>query len=117
MNSDRPELAFEWNKNKAKMNIAKHKVSFEEARTVFNDPFLITFPDECHSENEERLTSIGISTHSRMLLVIHTECVETEKSFRYFTSEESSVMLGPNIYKFSRCLSMQMEWRSSLFII
>ena len=37
MNSDRPELAFEWNKNKAKMNIAKHKVSFEEARTVSVD--------------------------------------------------------------------------------
>ncbi len=79
MNSDRPELAFEWNKNKAKMNIAKHKISFEEARTVFNDPFLITFPDECHSENEERLTSIGISTNSRMILVVHTEHVETEK--------------------------------------
>ena len=49
------ELVFEWDRSKAQKNITKHKVSFEEAKTVFNDPFLITFPDEYHSENEERL--------------------------------------------------------------
>jgi uncharacterized protein len=77
MSSNKTELIFEWNRNKAKKNIAKHKVSFEEAKTVFNDPFLLTFPDEYHSENEERLTSIGISSHNRILLVVHTEQIRT----------------------------------------
>ena len=36
------ELIFEWDRNKAEKNIRKHKVSFEEAKTVFNDPFLVS---------------------------------------------------------------------------
>ena len=64
-------LIFEWDENKARQNRRKHKVSFEEAKTVFNDPLLITFPDEYHSGAEERFISIG--TSSRILLVVHTE--------------------------------------------
>lgn len=51
----------------------KHQVSFEEAKTVFNDPVLLTYPDELHSETEERYISIGYSYQRRMLLVVHTE--------------------------------------------
>jgi len=40
------ELVFEWDTKKAKANLKKHKVSFEEAKTIFNDPLLITFPDD-----------------------------------------------------------------------
>ncbi len=47
------ELVFEWDAKKAKANLKKHKVSFEEAKAIFNDPLLITFPDEEHSEDEE----------------------------------------------------------------
>ena len=64
-------LIFEWDENKARQNRRKHKVSFEEAKTVFNDPLLITFRDEYHSGDEERFISIG--TSSRILLVVHTE--------------------------------------------
>ena len=39
------ELLFEWDENKAKTNLQKHKVDFDEARTIFNDPLLITFPE------------------------------------------------------------------------
>ena len=67
------ELVFEWDEHKARENRRKHKVSFEEAKTVFNDPLLITFPDEYHSEQEERYISIGFSAESRVLLVVHTE--------------------------------------------
>ncbi len=74
------ELIFEWNENKARENLRKHKVSFEEAKTVFNDLLLITFPDEYHSENEERFISIGTSAKDRVLLVVHTERDETEKA-------------------------------------
>ena len=66
-------LTFEWNEGKAKENLRKHKISFEEAKTVFNDPFLMTFPDPEHSENEQRYLNIGSSSKGRVLVVIHTE--------------------------------------------
>lgn len=71
-------LIFEWDKNKAKANLRNHKISFDEAKTVFNDPFLITFPDEFHSQTEERFISIGTSNIRRILLVVHTEMETTE---------------------------------------
>lgn len=67
---------YEWDKNKAKINLAKHKVSFEEGETIFDDPFLITYSDEQHSNHEERLISIGISRNARILLVAHVERLE-----------------------------------------
>ena len=67
------KLIFEWDANKARSNLNMHKVGFEEAKTLFNDPFLLTFPDEHHSEHEERYTSVGRSASGRILLVVHTE--------------------------------------------
>lgn len=67
------ELIFEWDKNKASANLRKHKVSFEEGKTIFADELLVTFPDEIHSDNEERFISIGTSANSRLLLLVHTE--------------------------------------------
>jgi len=64
---------FEWNEEKAKTNLQKHKISFEEAETVFDNQFLITFPDDFHSIEEERFISIGYSNINRILLVVHTE--------------------------------------------
>jgi len=70
-------LIFEWDANKAIINLTKHKVSFEESKTLFNDPLLVTFLDERHSDTEERLISIGISAHNRILLVVHADRRET----------------------------------------
>jgi uncharacterized protein len=70
-------LIFEWDTDKARINLTRHKVSFEEAKTLFNDPLLVTFLDENHSDIEERFISIGISAHNRILLVIHTDQRET----------------------------------------
>jgi len=72
------ELIFEWDTKKAKANLKKHKVSFEEAKTIFNDPLLLTFPDEEHSDAEERFISIGLSVTNKVLLAVHTERQETE---------------------------------------
>ena len=47
-------LTFEWDESKAEDNMTKHGVSFEEARTVFNDPFSITIYDPDHSTDEDR---------------------------------------------------------------
>jgi uncharacterized protein len=67
------KLIFEWDDAKAKENLRKHKVSFDLAKTVFNDPFLLTFPDVGHSEEEERFINIGTSLKGNVLIVIHTE--------------------------------------------
>ncbi len=66
-------LIFEWDENKAKSNLHKHKIGFDEAETVFIDPFVVTFFDDFHSLEEERFISIGISNVNRILLVVHTE--------------------------------------------
>jgi hypothetical protein len=69
-------LIFEWDAKKARENVKKHKVSFEEAKTVFNDPYLLTFHEVPHSVNEDRFISIGTSFRLRILLVVHTEINE-----------------------------------------
>jgi uncharacterized DUF497 family protein len=51
-------LTFEWDKNKSKRNLKKHGVDFEEAKTIFNDPFAITIDDPDHSVAEERYLDI-----------------------------------------------------------
>jgi len=66
-------LIFEWDEVKARANLKKHKVSFEEGKTVFNDPFLFTFPDNMHSASEERYVNIGLSAKGRVLILTHTE--------------------------------------------
>ena len=70
-------LIFEWDTKKARINLTKHKVSFEEAKTLFNDPFLVTFLDDSHSDIEERFISIGISARNRTLLAVHVDQRET----------------------------------------
>lgn len=70
-------LIFEWDDEKAKKNQRKHKVNFEEAKTVFGDPLLVSFPDEYHSDEEHRLVSIGASSQNKILLVAHTEILES----------------------------------------
>ena len=67
------EPEFEWDGVKAISNETKHGVSFEEAVTVFQDPFLITFFDELHADVEDRFISIGASERQRILLIIHTD--------------------------------------------
>jgi uncharacterized DUF497 family protein len=57
-------LNFEWDDNKAKLNAAKHGVTFEEASSVFGDPLSLTIPDPAHSQLEERFVIIGHS-HQR----------------------------------------------------
>ena len=67
------ELSFEWDEVKAEENLRKHEVSFEEGKTIFNDPFLFTFPDYEHSVDEERHVNIGLSVTGRILILTHTE--------------------------------------------
>jgi hypothetical protein len=66
-------LSFEWNESKAKSNLAKHGVSFEEASTVFGDQRSLTIPDPAHSQMEERAIVLGQSHEWKLLVVVHTE--------------------------------------------
>ena len=66
-------MQFEWNPTKAALNLKNHKVSFNEAATVFSDPLGVTVPDPDHSDEEDRLIIVGISYRSRLLIVSHTE--------------------------------------------
>lgn len=69
-------MKFEWDKNKAKTNLKKHRVSFEEAETVFEDNFTVTINDDAHSFGEKRFVTIGQSLAGRLLIISHTFDVE-----------------------------------------
>ena len=63
---------FEWDPKKAKSNRKNHRVTFEEAATVFHDPQMLTIYDGKHSSNEDRWTTLGTSVEGRVLVVNHT---------------------------------------------
>jgi len=63
---------FEWDTTKAITNQHKHGISFELATTVFNDQFMLSMPDNEHSESEERWITLGQADNDRLLVVIHT---------------------------------------------
>ena len=65
-------MRFEWHRAKAQENLRKHRVSFDEAVTVFYDPLSATFEDEDHSADEARLMTVGYSARGRLLVVAHT---------------------------------------------
>ena len=62
---------FEWDESKAKSNLAKHGVSFEEAATAFDDAWARLMPDPDHSAEEERFILLGMSIRARELIVCH----------------------------------------------
>lgn len=66
-------MDFEWNSSKATANLKKHGVSFEEAKTVFDNPLAVIFDDDAHSIGELREIIIGHSRQNRLLLVAFTE--------------------------------------------
>ena len=65
-------MLFEWSPKKAAANVAKHKVSFDEASSVFGDPLAITIDDPDSSTDENRLLTKGMSQRWKLLVVAHT---------------------------------------------
>ena len=80
---------FEWDQQKARSNLLKHGVSFDEAVSVFGDSVALTFSDIEHSEVEDRSRTYGMSNKSRLLVVVHTErsngvrIISARKATRY----------------------------------
>jgi uncharacterized DUF497 family protein len=75
-------MKIEWDPNKARLNLRKHKVSFEEAATVMSDPMAATGADPDHSITGNRYITFGVSDRGRLLLVSHTEEDETIRIIR-----------------------------------
>jgi len=65
-------IVFEWYPPKAQSNLEKHKVSFQEASTIFADKNILELPDREHSENELRYIGVGRSDQGRLLFVNFT---------------------------------------------
>ena len=87
-------LTFEWDENKNRINQSKHKISFEEAETVYYDERALLINDPDHSLEEERVIILGMSIRANLLIVCH--CCRSEEniiriiSARKATKTESS---------------------------
>lgn len=77
-------LTFEWDSEK---NIMKHKVSFEEAKTVFTDEYGRLIADPDHSDDEDRFILLGASIDSRLLIVCH--CIREKDSVRIISARKA----------------------------
>ena len=80
-------MRFEWDANKALINFAKHKISFQEATEVFSDPNALEGYDTLHSTNETRLFIIGFSTR-RLLRVVYVE--RSDDMIRLITARKAN---------------------------
>jgi uncharacterized DUF497 family protein len=86
-------LHFEWDDEKAAVNVSKHGISFEEAKSVFRDERAKLINDPDHSDDEDRFVLLGLSATLRLLVVCH--CYRDEKhviriiSARKATAKES----------------------------
>ena len=66
-------IKFAWDASKAALNLKKHDVSFDEARSAFYDDFAMQFFDEDHSDHEDRFLLLGMSSEANLLLICHCE--------------------------------------------
>lgn len=66
-------FTFEWDSEKARLNLEKHGVTFDEAATTFSDRLSSTIGDPDHSEDESRFLLVGMSSRGRLLVVAHAD--------------------------------------------
>ena len=83
------QIRFEWDENKNDINKKKHKVSFEEARTVFYDEAALVINDPEHSADEERFIILGLSRRANLLVVCHC-CRESDTVIRIISARKAT---------------------------
>ena len=82
-------IQFNWDNNKAKSNLIKHKISFEEAKTVFDDDNARLIYDPEHSVDEDRFILLGLSYKLKVLTVVH--CYkDSEENIRIISARKST---------------------------
>ncbi len=86
-------MHFEWDPVKARKNLRKHGVTFEDASSVFYDLLAMTGADPDHSEEEERMVTFGLSSSGQLLVVAHTERSDAIRiiSARVATKQERKI--------------------------
>jgi uncharacterized DUF497 family protein len=84
---------FEWDPEKARQNLHKHKVSFERAAEIFLDPLAISIFDEGHSIDEERWVTMGRDKKGMLMVVIHTFVVQgrNKRKIRIISARKASM--------------------------
>jgi len=83
------KITFSWDENKAQTNLVKHKISFNEAMTVFDDENARLILDPDHSQDEERFILLGFSCNSKILTVVH--CYrDNEENIRIISARKST---------------------------
>ena len=82
-------IKFSWNEAKAKSNLKKHGVSFEEAQSVFYDDLAVQFYDQ-DSSDEERFLLLGMSNQSRILIVVHCEQGDVGEELRIISARKAT---------------------------
>ena len=91
-------IKFEWDKTKNESNITKHKISFEEAKSVFYDENARLIADPDHSDSEDRFILLGMTSQLKILVVSHTYREDDERiriiSARNATKNESKYYFG-----------------------
>ena len=83
------DLSFAWDEHKAAQNARKHKVSFEEAMSVFLDENAVEFFDPDHSEDEDRFLMLGVSWRLR-LLVVHYSLRRRGRQIRIISARKAT---------------------------
>ncbi len=93
------KLNFTWDENKAKSNLIKHKISFDETKTVFNDDNARLIYDPDHSGDEDRFILLGLSCKLKVLTVVH--CYkDSENNIRIISARKSTKKKKNNIRSF-----------------
>ena len=82
-------IRFEWDENKNQTNKAKHRISFDEAKTVFYDPEAIVIDDPEHSADEDRFIILGLSAKANLLVVCHC-CRDSETLIRIISARKAT---------------------------
>jgi uncharacterized DUF497 family protein len=82
------DLRFVWDPRKARENVRKHGVTFEEAQTVFLDDHALLIADPDHSEDEDRFVLLGVSSRLRLLVVCHCH-LETDSVIRLISARKA----------------------------
>jgi uncharacterized DUF497 family protein len=88
---------FEWDENKNRTNRNKHKVSFEEAKTVFYDENARLIRDPDHSSEEDKFVILGLSSNLKLLVVVH--CYRTDKDIIRIISARKATKTEKQLYE------------------
>lgn len=93
-------LIFEWNENKNRNNLAKHGISFDEAKTVFLDDNAVLFDDPDHSIGEERFLILGKTFQEKLCIVCH--CYrDNDNTIRLISARRATKSETNAYYEFS----------------